>query len=100
MSAWMYCTLPSPSRNSTPTGCMLAKASASVTLGLFGAWGPQWPSTRAAEPSTADGDESRLSNTPAPVTAPVQVVSDMLWQRSLMKNVLLSPSVISLGLKQ
>ena len=31
------------------------------------------------------------------MTAPVQVVSDILWQRSLMKKVLLSPSVMSLG---
>src|SRR5262249_20854645 len=84
---------PSPKRKLTPNGWALEKASASVTSGLFGRCGPQWLSTKAAAPSSAA--DSRTLRVSPPVTAPVQVLNDIVVQRSPTKSVLLKPSVIS-----
>src|SRR5207249_341912 len=78
-------------RKCTVDVCELARASASVTSGLFGRCGPQCPRISAAASATANG--SRSEGTVPPVMAPAQATYDMLEQRSPMKNVLLTPSV-------
>src|SRR5258708_7811234 len=68
-------------------------ASASVTMRSLGKCGPQWPSTSAEEPEKFPG--ARTDGTKALGTAPTQVASDIVVQRSPTKKVLLVPSRMS-----